>query len=58
MSVPVTALIATTISEMVNVSLRAATASGAVTASQKLAQPPPNASATTAAIGIRTIRLR
>ena len=57
-SVPLTALIATTISEMANVSFRAATASGRVTAFQKLAQPSSNADATTAAIGMRTIRLR
>ena len=58
MSVPVTALIATTMSEAANVSFRVATASGRVTSSQKLAQPPSNAFATTAAIGIRTMTLR
>ena len=58
MIVPATALIATTIAEAIRVSFSAATACGAVTSSQNEASPPSNDFATTAASGIRTIRLR
>ena len=56
-AVPVTALIATTMSEAVRVSLRAAIASGLVAASQNVDSPPSNARVVIAASGIRTIRV-
>ena len=58
MSVPVTALIATTTSEATNVSFSAATAWGFEIARQNVSQPPPVDFQTTAASGIRTMRLR
>ena len=58
MIVPATALIATTIADATRVSFSAATACGVVTSSQNDARPPSNDFATTAASGIRTIRLR
>jgi hypothetical protein len=58
MIVPATALIATTITEAIRVSLSAATACGELTASQNSPSPPSNDFATTAASGMRTIRLR
>src|SRR3954469_17302425 len=56
-SVPATALIAATRIDRTSVSLSAATACGAVTASQNAARPPSIERATTAASGIRTITL-
>src|SRR4051794_16445088 len=56
-SVPATALIAATRIDTISVSFSAATACGAVTASQKAPSPPPSERATTAASGIRTITL-
>ena len=58
MIVPVTALIATTISEAARLSFSAATAWGFETACQNVSQPPPVDFQKTAASGIRTIRLR
>src|SRR4051794_34161195 len=57
-SVPVTALIATTISETISVSLNAATAWGPVTTSQNSPSPPSSDFAATAASGSRTTTLR
>src|SRR3954468_2011937 len=56
-SVPATALIAATRIDRTSVSLSAATACGAVTASQNAARPPSVERATTAASGISTITL-
>ncbi len=56
--VPKIELMTTTISEQITVSFRAEIASGEVTWSQKVLQPPANASLVTAARGSRTIRLR
>jgi hypothetical protein len=58
MMVPVTALIATTTAETSSVNLMAAHASGPDTASQNPLRPPSSECTTTAARGIRTIRLR
>ena len=58
MIVPKKALIAITISEAITVSFSAATAWGALIASQKPERPPPNDFETTAASGSRTITLR
>ena len=58
MIVPKTALIATTIADAPRVSFSAAIACGVVTSSQNEDSPPSNDFATTAASGIRTIRLR
>src|SRR4051794_24729088 len=57
-SVPVTALIATTISDTMSVSLNAATACGPLTTSQNSPSPPSSDFAATAASGSRTITLR
>src|SRR3954466_7780397 len=57
-SVPVTALIATTISDTMSVSLNAATACGPLTTSQNSPSPPSNDFAATAASGSSTITLR
>src|SRR3954454_20778932 len=56
--VPKKALRTTTIRETATVSLRAAVASGARTASQNSVHPPPTAAQRRAASGIRTTRLR
>src|SRR3954453_10818088 len=56
-SVPATALIAATRIDRTSVSFSAATACGAVTASQKAPSPPSSERATTAASGIRTMTL-
>src|SRR3954447_17110349 len=56
-SVPATALIAATATDMVSVRRSAATACGAVTASQNAPRPASVERATTAASGIRTITL-
>src|SRR4051812_4470894 len=56
-SVPATALIAATRIDTMSVSFSAATACGAVTASQKAPSPPSSERATTAASGIRTMTL-
>jgi hypothetical protein len=56
--VPKNAFSATTISETATVSLSAATASGARTASQNSVHPPPTTAQRRAASGIRTTRLR
>ncbi len=58
MIVPKTALIATTISEAIRVSSSERTACGEVTWSQKWLRPELSDSSTSAASGIRTIRLR
>src|SRR6266545_2575437 len=55
--VPITALIATTISEAISVSFRAAMASGLVIAVQNAPIPPSADFAVSAASGIRTMRL-
>ena len=57
-SVPKTTLTTTTISDEITVSFRAATAWGAVTASQKAPMPPSSEVAATAAIGSSTMMLR
>ena len=56
--VPKIALTTTTISEQITVSSSAETASGEVTWSQKVLQPPSKALLTTAASGSSTITLR
>src|SRR5918994_790474 len=56
-SVPITASIAATISDTIRVRRIAATACGAVTASQNASTPPSNERTTTAASGIRAIRV-
>jgi hypothetical protein len=56
--VPVTTLIATTTSEAINVSLRAAKACGLEIARRKPSTPPSVERHTTAARGMSTIRLR
>ena len=57
-SVPMTALTATTTSEAPNVSLSAEIAAGLETARQNASTPPSVERQTTAASGMRTIRLR
>jgi hypothetical protein len=58
MSVPATALIATTAADARNVSLRDATADGLVTARQKPPAPPSVERQATAASGMRTMSPR